>query len=100
MYTIELVKVPNQEFSINVEGNVFSIRLRTFRGITFASVSMNGELLTGGVKCMPNSSIFGGNVNTKLKGTLSFKCLTDNFPHYENFDGISCVLTYTPFEGA
>jgi hypothetical protein len=93
-YSIELIQVPNQSFRIEIEGNIFEIRLRTFRGVTFASISQGDNMIEAGVRCIPNSPIFGGAANSLIKGKLMFKCRTDDFPFYGNFDGVTCSLVY------
>jgi hypothetical protein len=97
MKTLQLLSIPNQELSFAIGDNYFTLRLRTFRDITFASISMNDELLCGSMRCMPNTPIFNGNINSIINGKLMFECLNGVLPNYKNFDGVTCVLKYIPY---
>ena len=99
MYFIKLIQVPNQSFIINIDGNRYTFAIRTFRGVTFMSLYLESELVIGGMRCIANEPIFPGGIAKRLKGNLRFHCLTQDMPHYTNFNESTCALMYEPIEG-
>lgn len=92
-YIFDLVKFPNQTFSTTANGNSLEIALRTFRGIIYANITVNGTLVEAGRRCLANERIFSKSVEQAIGGNFRFVCETDDYPNYQNFDGKSCVLS-------
>lgn len=95
-YASALSKVPNQTFTTNVNGATFAFSFRSFRGLMYANVTIDGVLHQAGVRCVPNQSLFKGGVNNIAGGIFKFVCADDSYPSYRNFDGVTCVFTYIP----
>lgn len=95
-YSIVLSKVPNQSFSTTVNGHLFEFEFRTFRSIMYANVSIDGLLVQAGARCIPDTSLFGGEVNALASGVFMFLCIDGNYPSFEDFDGTTCRFVYIP----
>lgn len=92
-YLFDLVKFPNQTFSTTANGNSLEISLRTFRGIMYASITVNGTPIEAGRRCLANEMIFSNSVAQTIGGNFRFVCETNDFPNYQDFDGKRCVLS-------
>lgn len=93
-YEYELIKTANQMFNTNIGENNFEFRFRTFRGITYVDLKINGERASASVRALPNASIFNDTINNIAGGKFMFECQTDDYPHFENFDGIACRFVF------
>lgn len=96
-YTYQLIKAPNLMFNTNIGDNNFEFSFRTFRGIIYVSVRINGELKCSGIKAIPNKSLFGSVVNNAAGGIFAFLCNYDGYPTHEMFDGYRCVFAFCPY---
>lgn len=96
-YSIALSKVPNQRFTTNVNGHTFEFSFRTFRGLIYANVTIDGVMYHAGAMCIPNDSLFNSEVNHVANGIFRFDCIEDEYPKYNNFDGTTCKFVYIPF---
>lgn len=96
-YSIALSKVPNQRFTTTVNGSQFEFSFRSFRGLMYANVTINGVLRQAGVRCVPNENLFKSTVNLAADGIFRFDCLDDSYPSYTGFDGTTCRFVYVPF---
>lgn len=90
--TFELVNYPNQIFSTTTAGNSVEITLRTFRGVIYANVSVNGVLMCAGARCLANKKVFPCRVENAMGATVYFECMTDALPSYLQFNTPQCVL--------
>jgi hypothetical protein len=90
--TFELVNYPNQIFSTTTAGNSVEITLRTFRGVIYANVSVNGVLMCAGARCIANKKIFPSRVENAMGATMYFECSTDKLPSYTQFNTPQCML--------
>ena len=97
MTEYKLQKTANQSFSISLNDHIFEITIRTFREISYCSAAIDMELVEAGAKAVPNHSIFGSSVNNIAGGIFMFKCLADDYPHYENFNGVDVRFVFVPF---
>lgn len=96
-YSIALSKVPNQTFTTNINGSSFEFSFRSFRGLMYANVTIDGVLRQAGVRCVPNANLFKSAVNIAAGGIFRFNCLDDSYPSYTGFDGTTCRFVYVPF---
>ena len=87
-----LVRYPNQKFNTTCAGNSVAVSLRTFRGIVYANVSVNGELVCAGRPCLPNEPIFPRPVEVAIGGSFRFVCDGDEYPAWEKFGTEACYL--------
>ena len=95
-YSEAMSNVPNQMFNTNINGHNFEFRFRTFRGIMYADVRVDGTLMQSGAKCIPNQPLFLGTVNALADGAFMFICMDELYPSYELLDGTTCRFIYTP----
>lgn len=96
MLTYELVRFPNQRFDTNVGSRNFDFTLRTFRGIIYVTLRIDGELTAAGIRATPNASLFSEPVNRIAGGEFRFVCQTEDYPSHEDFDGVRCVFAFIP----
>lgn len=90
--SFELVNYPNQVFSTTAAGNSLEITLRTFRGVLYANVTINGVLQCAGARCLANRKVFPGRVETLMGASMYFSCMTDDLPSYQQFNTPQCEL--------
>lgn len=88
----DLVRYPNQRFTTTCSGNSVALSLRTFRGIVYASVAVNGVDVCCGRPCLPNEPIFPRPAEGAIGGSFRFVCDGDDYPNYEAFGTESCYL--------
>jgi len=95
MTTYNLLKTPNQKFSTSMNGNAVEIRIRTFRGLMYVSISINGKLVESSVRAMPNTDLFGTTVRRTLGGNFMFVCVEkDEYPEYKKLNGTDVVFAF------
>lgn len=92
MIDIELNNYPNQNKTISIEEDYYSLTFNSFNGYTLATISRNDELLIEGFLCLPNKNIIPFN-GLSPKGNFRFVCITDDYPNYKEF-GKSCILRW------
>lgn len=84
MQLIDLQSIPNQIFSIVLDGVDYRIKIRTIQDLTFMSVWQGNTLLFLNQLCVPN-----GFVNpykyVSGKGKLYFACIDNEYPNYRLF---------------
>ena len=97
MYTIDLLKTPNQELSYIVGNRNFVVQLRTIQELTFASIFLDGEPLVYSQLCTPNNFI---NLYRYISvgGKFYFKCTDNEYPNYKKFGESHQLLFYTEDE--
>lgn len=97
MQTIELQKIPNQQFSLIVDDKTFLVQLRTIQDLTFANIFLDGEPLLYSQLCTPNNFI---NLYRYISagGKFYFKCVDNEYPNYKKFGGAHQLLFYTEDE--
>ena len=88
----ELVNYPNQIFSTTTAGNSVEITLRTFKGVIYANVSVNGVLMCAGARCLANKKVFPASVENAMGAIMYFECSTDELPNYLQFNTPQCML--------
>lgn len=96
MYLIDLTSIPNQTFSINLDGVNYRIALRTIQEMTYMSVWANGEILFYNQLCVPNAYVNPYNY-VGVNGKFFFKCINNDYPNYQLF-GNTQSLYFVPSE--
>jgi hypothetical protein len=91
MQGIPLKRLPNQEFSIQLDGGLFYLVLKTTGDTTSISVSLDGVQLLWNARAVANQYI----ISSAYQEAGNFMFVTSNFelPHYEKF-GITQSLIY------
>lgn len=97
MLTINIKKIPNQEFNINIDNVLYTINLRYYQDITFASIKADGVLIKSSVRCCPNVFLIPYKYSTQ-GGNFIFRCLTDDYPVYTNFGENQFLMYFTDDE--
>lgn len=97
MFIVPLDTVPNQEFSIVLNGLDYHIALRTIQGLTYMSCWVGQKPLFYNQLCTPNNWV---NVYDyiSINGKFYFKCLENNYPTYPQFGVTQTLIFYTPEE--
>lgn len=97
MLLVPIKNVPNQVFSITLNGVGYRIMLRTIQGLTFMSVWVNNEALFYNQICTPNNWVNQYNY-ISVNGKFYFYCLDDEYPNYEKFGITQALYFLTPEE--
>ena len=97
MTTFNLSTSPNQSFAVSTNGHEVLFRLRTFRRLTYADVTVDGEPVAAGVKCISGYGLLPPSAARTVGGQFMFETTDESYPHYRNFDGVTCRFVY--YEG-
>ena len=92
MIEIEVQQIPNQEFIREIGDVRYTIKLRTFQGMTLADITADDVVLKRSVRVCPNMPIIPYKYLTK-GGNFMFFCLDADYPHYTKF-GVTQQLVY------
>ena len=92
MIEIEVQQIPNQEFIREIGDVRYTIKFRTFQGMTLADITADDVVLKRSVRVCPNTPIIPYDYLTK-GGNFMFVCLDKDYPHYTKF-GITQQLVY------
>lgn len=98
MIKYDLLKTANQKFNTNIGENNFEFDFHTFRGIIYINVRLNGDLACVNTVARQNVSLFNGIVNRAARGVFMFKSLVEDYPSFEQFDGVTCNFVFIPDE--
>lgn len=97
IYTVNLIKTPNQELNFVVGDNVFFIKLRTIQNITYMSCWVNNNPIFYNQICTPNNWV-NQYKYISVGGKFYFKCVNDDYPYYDKFGDSQELLFYTQDE--
>ncbi len=86
----------NQRIQIIEEQNSYEFRFRTFNGMLFADVAVNGVDVAKSVRCCPYSLIVPYR-HMERKGNFFFSSESGEYPSYKDF-GNGCKLFYISYE--
>jgi hypothetical protein len=88
---IAIGALPNQEFTIVLDNNQWDLTLKSTLGIIAASLTLNGNIVIQGTRCVANQLI----IPSIYQESGNFLFLTQNFqlPNYTQF-GITQFLVY------
>ena len=97
IYQIECSRDYNQKFFTSLNGHKVALELRTFRGVIYATIDIDGERATTGIKAISGVNLLGSAVARTIGGNIRFVTIDGRYPAPEDFDGHTCCLLY--FEG-
>lgn len=97
MFLINLEKIPNQMFSLQLEGASYRVSLRTIQGLTYMSVWADGDVLFQDQLCVPNSFVNPYNYVSR-GGKFYFKCLDEEYPVWNKFGDTQKLVFLTAEE--
>lgn len=92
MIEIELQKIPNQEFTKELNGVFYRLKLRTFKGMLLMDIMADDTVIKKSVRVCPNTLIIPYQYTTK-GGNFLFFCQNNDYPNYKNF-GITQQLIF------
>lgn len=92
MIQIDVQQIPNQEFEKEIDGKRYTIKLRTFHGITLADIFVDDVCAKRAVRVCPNVPIIPYKYLTQ-GGNFVFYSIDGSYPHYTQF-GITQQLVY------
>ena len=99
MFLINLEKIPNQVFTIQLENTSYRVSLRTIQSLTYMSVWADGELLFQDQLCVPNSFVNPYNYVSR-GGKFYFKCMDEEYPVWSSFGDAQKLFYLTTEEVA
>lgn len=91
--TFDLANFPNQRFSTLSNGYSVEFTFRTFRGVVYACMYVDEELVSAGRPCLPNDRIFPESAERLIGASAYFSCENNEYPSYEFFGTPGCVFT-------
>jgi len=94
--SIPLQAVPNQNFTINVGGNLFDITLQSTNGVMSVSMTINGVDTLDGIRCVAYAPL----IPSKYQEAGNFLFITSNnqIPDYTQFNITQSLIYFTPAE--
>lgn len=96
MIQIDVQQLPNQEFEKTIDEKRYTIKLRTFHGLTLADISIGETVLCRSVRVCPNTPIIPYKHLTQ-GGNFVFYSIEGSYPHYTQF-GITQQLCWVTDE--
>lgn len=97
MLLVPIKNIPNQVFSITLNGVGYRIMLRTIQELTFMSVWVNNEALFYNQICTPNNWVNQYNY-ISVNGKFYFYSLDEEYPNYKKFGVTQALYFLTPEE--
>lgn len=97
MLLIPIKRIPNQIFSVVLNGTPYRVALRTIQGLTFMSVWVNGVPLFYNQICTPNNWVNQYNY-ISTNGKFYFYSLDEEYPNYQQFGITQALYFLTPEE--
>ena len=85
MYEIPLQAVPNQRFSVRLEGALFDVTIKAARTVVTATIVRDGITLVQGVRCLPGTALIPHRYLEDTAGNFMFLTDGDKYPDYTRF---------------
>lgn len=92
MVKYSLEKIPNQILSITEGSHTYVIRFRTFNGILYADMTIDGTSVAKSVRCVPYGFIIPY-PHMEVAGNFLMTSAENSYPSYKDF-GETCNLYY------
>lgn len=99
MQIVPLQAIPNQTFTILLNGELYRIALRTVQELTYMSVWINEEVLFYNQLCTPNNWVNPYDYVSR-NGKFFFACADEEYPTYTKFNITQQLLFLTTEEVA
>lgn len=84
MQQIPIQSIPNQEFSITLDGNIYDITPKTMDNITCVSIVRNGVDIIDNIRCVPFQPVLPAQYQES--GNFSFVTGNGDLPYYTQFN--------------
>jgi hypothetical protein len=91
MIAIELQAIPNQSFSIRLNGDLYDIEILEANGVMCSNVSRNNELILSGDRIVPGYPIIP--YQYLSNGNLVLLTANGDYPYYTQF-GVTQSLIF------
>ena len=93
---IPIQSVPNQEFSVVLDGNLWDIVVKATNGVTSVSLTLNGIAVIDNLHAAANMRL----IPSQYEEAGNFAFLTANFqlPNYEQFNLTQSLLYFSAAE--
>lgn len=99
-YTIELIDgEANQSFFTKTNGHTVYFRISSFRGMMFADVEIDNEIIVSGKRLLPFLYIIPKRYEDMLGGNFLFSTSNDNYIDFEKFNGVDSVMFFEGVNG-
>lgn len=93
-FDVQLSPLPNQIISRMFRGIMYDLHFRTFNGMMYVDISVSGEMVASGVRCISNSWLIPNYAaSIPGSGNFMFTTLGDAYPWYADF-GDTCKLGF------
>lgn len=97
MLQIRLLPIPNQTFTVTIDGAIWDIVIRKAVNCMFADIKRDNETVILGQRILPNQAIIPYKY-LSMYGNFAIITVNEEYPNYERFD-LDHVLVYlTPQE--
>jgi hypothetical protein len=91
---IEMTKDYNVEFRTALNRHSVSFQINSFRGLMYATVSVDGEVIVAGEKVVRGVSLLPARYKPILGGVLYFGGNGVGYPDAESMDNVTSTLIY------
>ena len=95
MQLIPLIPVPNQTFSVRLDGALFDVTLKTARERMTITITRDTVELIAGARCRPNLPLIPYGYQEGITGNFFFRTQNDVYPHYSRFGGTDALYYLT-----
>ena len=79
--------LPNQEFTILLNGKNFDLAIRTVDDISLLTITVDGIKIVDSIKCMPNVPLLYYKYLQSQYGDFIFSTTDNEYPYYTGFSG-------------
>lgn len=97
MKEITLQPVPQQRIETDIDGISYVLQFRTFQGMTIADIYADGDLIRGGINCVPGEPLIPYPYLTR-GGNFYFYCAENDYPYYKLFSSTQFLFYLTDAE--
>ena len=94
---VALQAIPNQSFSVLLDGITYKVTIKDARGIMAVSISLDGELVVSGSRFFTDSPLIPYPYLEGSGGNFAFTSEADALPDFEEF-GTTQFLIYVSAE--
>lgn len=96
MQIIPLQQLPNQSFTLNIEGDIYVISLQTTNGVLVASITRNSVPIIKGTRALPYTALLP--YRYEESGNFMFQTSNFQLPQYARFNVTQSLVYYSAAE--
>ncbi len=93
MQALQLQNIPNQQFTVTLDGVLFDMTFRAVDDCMYCDISANGNPVVSGARCVAGYQIMPYVYQEGVTGNFSFLTANYELPWWEQF-GIDQFLIY------